>query len=101
MQYESIIQSAWASPVVLVPKKDGKVHFCVDYQRANAINKKDVYPLLRIDDILDTQLSSLFFHTGLSLGLLEIEMDPATKEKLAFTTHAGLYELLPSGLCRD
>ena len=105
MLKQGVIQpstSAWASPLVLVPKKDGNLRFCVDYRRVNAITKKDVYPLPRIDDILDTLGQAHYFSTlDLASGYWQIEMDPATKDKSAFTTHAGLFEFerMPFGLC--
>lgn len=46
--------SPWASNVVLVVKKDGKVRFCVDYRRLNDVTIKDAYPLPRVDECLDS-----------------------------------------------
>ena len=44
--------SPWSSPVVLVPKKNGKKRLCIDYQKLNAVTEKDVYPLSDINEIL-------------------------------------------------
>ncbi|GFN91473.1 Pol polyprotein [Plakobranchus ocellatus] len=36
--------SEWASPSVLVRKRDDSVRWCVDYQAVNKITRKDVFP---------------------------------------------------------
>ena len=102
MQQQEIIQpssSPWASPVVLVPKKDGTDRFCIDYRRLNAVTRKDVYPLPHIDDILDTLGQRKFFSTlDLSSGFWQIELDPASRPKSAFTTYQEFVRM-PYGLC--
>jgi hypothetical protein len=55
--------SPWSSPVVIIKKKDGSPRFCVDYRRLNLITERDVYPLPRIDDIVDRLAGSRFFST--------------------------------------
>ncbi|GBN34941.1 hypothetical protein AVEN_245448-1 [Araneus ventricosus] len=51
----------WASPIVLVKKKDGSTRFCVDYRKLNEITKKYNYPLPRIDDTLHALNDSQWF----------------------------------------
>lgn len=56
MQRSQVIQpseSPWASPIVLVRKKDGTLRLCIDYRTLNSVTKADSFPLPRIDDILD------------------------------------------------
>ena len=69
--------SPFASPVLLIPKKDGSIRFCVDYRKLNAITVRDVYPLPRIDDSL-TVLNSgkIFTSLDLSSGYWQIPMAP-------------------------
>ena len=55
--------SPWASPVVLVKKKDGKLRFCVDYRKLNSVTKKDAHPLPRMDDLIDALQGSKYFST--------------------------------------
>ena len=43
----------WASPVVLIRKKDSLHKFCVDYWGLNEVTRSDTFPLPRIDDLLD------------------------------------------------
>lgn len=95
-------RSPWASPVVLVMKKDGSIRFCVDYRKLNQITKKDVYPLPRIDDMLDT-MANMHYYTSIDLasGYWQVELEESSKEKTAFTSCAGLFEfnVMPFGLC--
>ena len=93
--------SPWASPIVLVKKKDGKYRFCVDYRKLNQVTKKDAHPLPKIDDWLDALHGSKYFSTlDLRSGYWQISVDPQDQEKTAFVTPDGLWELvrLPFGV---
>ncbi|UYV76584.1 hypothetical protein LAZ67_14001277, partial [Cordylochernes scorpioides] len=105
MLKEGIIRpssSPWSFPVILVKKRDGKFRFCVDYRKLNEVTVKDVYPIPRIDDVMDTLQGSKYFSAiDLRSGYWQVEIEEKDKEKTAFTTTHGLYEfnVMPFGLC--
>ena len=93
--------SPWASPVVLVKKKDGTQRLCVDYRKLNALTVKDSFPLPRIDDALESLHGAVWFSTlDLQSGYWQIELDQKSKPYTAFCTKTGLYQwrVLPFGL---
>ena len=94
-------RSPYASPVILVPKKDKSIRMCVDYRRLNQVTITEQWPLPRKDDILDGLLGSKWFSTlDLKSGYYQVAMSPNSIAKTAFITPDGHYEFLrlPFGL---
>ncbi|XP_064389549.1 uncharacterized protein LOC135337548 [Halichondria panicea] len=93
--------SPWASPIVMVGKKDGSVRFCVDYRKLNKVARFDAYPMPRIEELLDNIGPARYITTmDLAKGYWQIPLEESSKEKSAFTTPFGLYEfqVMPFGL---
>ena len=94
--------SPWASPVVLVCKKDRSLRFCIDLRKLNARTIKDAYSLPRIEDALDSLNGACIF-TSLDLksGYWQVELDESSIPLTAFTVGPlGFYECvrMPFGL---
>ena len=92
--------SPFASPTILVKKKDGSMRFCIDYRKLNSVTKKGAHPLFRIEDIFDTLTGSKYFCTlDLAMGYDQVEMYLDDREKRAFNTPFNLfqYNVMPFG----
>jgi hypothetical protein len=72
-----ISDSRWVSPLVIVPKKNGKWRICVDYKELNKATQKYHFPLPFIDQVLDTLAGKKFFSflDGFS-GYNQIQITP-------------------------
>ena len=95
--------SPWASPVVMVKKKDGSLRFCINFRQLNEAAIKDANPIPRIDDLLDALHGACWFSTlDLKSGYWQVPIQEQDKEKTTFRTSSGqLFEFneVPFGLC--
>ena len=78
-------QSLWCNAVVLVRKKDRVLHFCMDFHRLNA-RMKDSYPLLWIQEVLESMAGSTHFLTmDFKSRFWQVKMVPESQQYTAFT----------------
>ena len=93
--------SEWAAPIVLVPKPDGSLRFCIDYRRLNALTLRDSYPLPRMDDCLDSLGTANIFSTlDADSGYWQLKVAEEDRDKTSFTSHRGTFRFkrMPFGL---
>ncbi len=46
-------EETWPSPIVVMPKKFGKLRICVDFKKLNTTTKKDPYLLPFTDEVIN------------------------------------------------
>ena len=95
--------SPWCNAVVLVRKKDGSLHLCIDFRRLNSLTVKDSHPLPHICKTLESLAGTAHYTTiDMNSGFWQVPMDEESKQYTAFTLGSmGLYECksMPFGLC--
>lgn len=93
--------SGWSSPIVLVPKKDGSICFCIDFRQVNAQSYFDAYPLPRLEDLIKRPGRAQFITTlDLCKGYWQVPLAEGARPYMAFRTPQGLYQftIMPFGL---
>ena len=107
MEEQGIIRksvSDYASPLVMVWKKDGNLRICTDFRWLNARTLKDAHPLPHQSDCLAALGGNTYFSTmGLTSGFYNIPMAEEDRKYTSFTTPLGLHEYnrMPQGLCNS
>ncbi|XP_041945156.1 uncharacterized protein LOC121707019 [Alosa sapidissima] len=93
--------SEWSNPVVLVPKKDGTIRFCIDFRKVNSQSHFDAYPMPRLEDLIE-RLGKASFITTLDLckGYWQVPLAKQDRPYTAFRTPQGLFHfmVMPFGL---
>lgn len=87
------LSSAWASPLLLVSKKDGTFRLCGDFRRLNSVTRADRYPLSHIHDFT-AHLSGSTIFSKLDL-VRAYHQVPIAKQDIPKTTNTipfGLFE---------
>ena len=83
--------SPWASPVVMVRKKDGGWQMCMDDRRLNSVKNIDCFPLPRLEEALDAFAgTTVFSNLHLAMAYHQVPVKPSDVEKTAFITHGFL-----------
>ncbi|KAL6459833.1 hypothetical protein MHYP_G00315920 [Metynnis hypsauchen] len=94
-------ESPFASPIVVVRKKNGQVRLCIDYRRLNLQTIKDAYNLPKLEDTFSALVGSQWFSVlDLKSGYYQIEVEEADKPKTAFVCPLGFWEFnrMPQGV---
>ena len=88
---------------MLVRKKDGSLHFCIDFRKLNSLTVKDSHLLPHICETLKSLTGAAHYLTfDMNSGFWLVPMDEESKQYTAFTLGSmGLYECesMPFGLC--
>ena len=93
--------SPWASPILLVRKKDNSVRPVVDYRALNKLCKVYAFPIPKVADCLDSLSGAKFFSTvDMTSGYFQVHVKESDIPKTAFITRHGLFEFtsMPQGL---
>ncbi|GBP13725.1 hypothetical protein EVAR_7963_1 [Eumeta japonica] len=93
--------SPFASPILLVKKKDGSDRLCVDYSELNRNTVPDKFPLPLISDQIQRLKGANYFTIlDAASGFHQIPVHKDSIERTAFVTPDGQYEYLtmPFGL---
>ena len=99
---ERVDHSDWEAPIVIVPKKDGKLRICGDYKvTVNQELEIDQYPLPKPEELFATFAGGkIFTKLDLSQAYLQLQLDEKSTPFVTVNTHQGLYRYkrLPFGV---
>ncbi len=91
-QFTEKSTSAWLSPIVLVNNPDGSKRMCLDYSHVNKHLATDIYPLPRLEELVDQAAGHNFYATlDMREAYFQIILDENSRDLTAFSDWVTLY----------
>lgn len=94
--------SEWSVPIIVIGKKAGTLQLCIYYRWLNNITCADMYPMPRVDELLDKIGQEQYITTlDLTRRYWQVPVAEELCSKMAFSKPLGLYQfkVMPIGLC--
>ena len=99
---EPVMHSEWATPIIAIPKSDGRYRVCGDFKvTLNPVMSVDHYPLPKPQDLFASLSGGEKFTVlDLAQAYLQLPLDEQTQKLVVVNTHKGLYKFkrLPFGV---
>lgn len=81
----------WVSNVVLVMKRNGDLHVCVDMRRANQAVLREYFQIPTVDKIFSDLYDAVIFSKIDLNSVYQVELAPQSRDITTFVTPDGLY----------
>ena len=91
----------YSSPILLVPKKDGLVRFCIDFCKLNKVTEFDAEPMRNMEEVINRMSGHRFYsQMDLCKGYWQLGLSKRSRPYTAFETPKGLFRFktMPFGL---
>lgn len=93
--------SEYASPAILVRKKNGSLRMCIDYRKLNKITRRECFPTPNIEEQLNAMVGgSMFCSLDMMSGYYQVGIESKCRHLTAFVTPGGHFQFrrMPFGL---
>ena len=85
--------SPYSSPIVLVPKKDRSVRFCIDFSKLNKVTEFDVEPMPNMEEVINRMSGHrCYSQMDLCKGYWQLGLSKRSRPYTAFETPKGLFQ---------
>ncbi len=92
-KFITLSKASFASSILFIEKKDNSLHFCMNYQKLNALIKRDRYSILLINEVLAwIQDSKYLTQLNIIITFNKFHMSFESENLITFITFFNIYK---------